>query len=127
MRRRVERLKKATLAEVVEANERRFALALALNRFHQKYDLLATPVQSKPTLHVGTAPEAPYTLAFNLTHQPAASVPAGFDGNGLPVGLQIVAPLYAGALALRVARAFEQARPFVLPQLAALRRERQFG
>jgi aspartyl-tRNA(Asn)/glutamyl-tRNA(Gln) amidotransferase subunit A len=112
---------------VVEANERRFALALTLNRFHEKYDLLVTPAQSKPTPHVGTTPEAPYTLAFNLTHQPAASVLAGFDGNGLPVGLQIVAPLYADALALRAARAFETARPFVLPQLAALRRERHFG
>ena len=88
--------------------------------------LIDAPVQSKPTPHVGTAPEAPYTLAFNLTHQPAASVPAGFDGNG-PLVLQIVAPLYADALALRAARAFETARPFVLPQLAALRRERHFG
>jgi aspartyl-tRNA(Asn)/glutamyl-tRNA(Gln) amidotransferase subunit A len=127
IRTRVERLEKTSLAEVVDANERRLALTLALSRFHEKFDLLVTPVQSKPTPHVGTAPEAPYTLAFNLTQQPAASVPAGFDGNGLPVGLHVVAAKYADDLVLRAARAFEKAHPFVLPQLAALQSGRHFG
>jgi aspartyl-tRNA(Asn)/glutamyl-tRNA(Gln) amidotransferase subunit A len=127
IRARVERLEKTTLAEVVEANERRFALALALRRFHEKYALLVSPVQAKPTPRLGTAPEAPFTLAFNLTQQPAASVPAGFDSDGLPVALQIAGPQYCDALVLRAARAFEKAQPFVLPQLASLAPARRYG
>jgi Asp-tRNA(Asn)/Glu-tRNA(Gln) amidotransferase A subunit family amidase len=58
---------------------------------------------------------------FNLTQQPAASIPAGFDRNGLPVGLQIVGAQYADALVLRAARAFEHVHPIALPNLASLR------
>lgn len=53
---------------------------------------------------------------FNLTQQPAASVPCGLTAAGLPVGLQIVGAKGADALVLRASRAFEIARPFpVLP------------
>jgi aspartyl-tRNA(Asn)/glutamyl-tRNA(Gln) amidotransferase subunit A len=51
-------------------------------------------------------------VPFNLTGQPAASVPCGFGGNGLPVGLQIVGRAYDDSLVLRAARAFEQAQPW---------------
>ena len=43
---------------------------------------------------------------------PAASVPCGLTGEGLPIGLQIVGPMRADAMVLRAARAFEEARPF---------------
>jgi aspartyl-tRNA(Asn)/glutamyl-tRNA(Gln) amidotransferase subunit A len=59
----------------------------------------------------------PFTYPFNLTRQPAATVPCGFTKAGLPVGLQIVGPAYGDALVLRAARAFEQAHPFTLPPL----------
>jgi aspartyl-tRNA(Asn)/glutamyl-tRNA(Gln) amidotransferase subunit A len=111
IRARVERLERTTLAEVVEANERRTILAARMRSFHQTYDLLVSPVANKLTPRLGTAPSAPFTLPFNLTQQPAASAPAGFDRNGLPVGLQIVGPQYADALVLRVARAYETAQP----------------
>jgi aspartyl-tRNA(Asn)/glutamyl-tRNA(Gln) amidotransferase subunit A len=48
-----------------------------------------------------------FTFPFNLTGQPAASVPCGFDREGLPVGLQVVAPHGADALALDVAALVE--------------------
>ena len=51
----------------------------------------------------------PYTYPFNLTQQPAVSVPCGFTADGLPVGLQIVGPRHADALVLRAARAYERA------------------
>ena len=54
----------------------------------------------------------PFSYPFNLTGQPACSVPCGFTEAGLPVGLQIVGPRYADPLVMRAARAFEQARPF---------------
>ena len=55
---------------------------------------------------------APFSYPFNLTTQPAASVPCGLTAAGLPIGVQLVGPLGADALVLRAARAFEQAAPF---------------
>ena len=54
---------------------------------------------------------SPYTYPFNLTQQPAASVPGGLAGNGLPIGVQIVGPPRGERLVLRAARALEQAMP----------------
>jgi len=54
----------------------------------------------------------PYTMPFNLTGHPAISLPAGFDGAGLPLALQLVAPAGADAALLGVAAAFERARPW---------------
>ena len=58
---------------------------------------------------------AAFMYPFNLTQQPAASVPCGLTAAGLPVGLQIVGPMHRDDLVLRAARAFETARPFRLP------------
>jgi aspartyl-tRNA(Asn)/glutamyl-tRNA(Gln) amidotransferase subunit A len=54
----------------------------------------------------------PYTYVFNLTGQPAATVPCGFAADGLPVGLQIVGRWRDDATVLRAAAAFEVARPW---------------
>ncbi|NOV31943.1 amidase [Methylomonas sp. ZR1] len=108
----IAKAEKHTLAEVVEAHERRAALGAALRRFHQRYDLLVTPVTSKPVPALGTAPEAPFLSPFNLTQQPAASVPIGFDSHGLPVALHIVGAQFNDALVLRASRAYEAAHPF---------------
>jgi aspartyl-tRNA(Asn)/glutamyl-tRNA(Gln) amidotransferase subunit A len=62
----------------------------------------------------------PFSFPFNLTQQPAASIPCGLTPSGLPVGLHIVGPRYADALVLRAARAFETARPFVMPDVSKL-------
>lgn len=51
----------------------------------------------------------PYTSPFNLTGLPAISIPCGFDANGLPIGLQLVARPWAEARLLRIARAYERA------------------
>ena len=59
---------------------------------------------------------APYTLPFNLTGQPAASMPAGLTASGLPVGLQIIGPARADALVLRAMRAYESASGWTWPQ-----------
>jgi aspartyl-tRNA(Asn)/glutamyl-tRNA(Gln) amidotransferase subunit A len=55
---------------------------------------------------------APFSYPFNLTTQPAASVPCGLTKAGLPIGLQIVGPVGSDALVLRASRAFEAACPF---------------
>lgn len=120
IRARVEKLERYTLADVVQANERRAELAISMRRFHQKYDLLVTPVAARPVPRLGTAPETPFAFPFNITQQPAASAPAGFDSNGLPVGLHIVGPQYGDAVVLRASRAFERSQPFPTPHLASL-------
>jgi aspartyl-tRNA(Asn)/glutamyl-tRNA(Gln) amidotransferase subunit A len=96
----------------------------SMQAFHETYDLLLTPALSVTAFPVGEPPThvgedafppfgwSPFTVAFNLTGQPAASVPCGFDARGLPVGLQIVGRAYADAVVLRAARAFEQAQPW---------------
>jgi aspartyl-tRNA(Asn)/glutamyl-tRNA(Gln) amidotransferase subunit A len=93
---------------------------------HQTYDLLLTPTMPIPALPVGqdlNDPAAerhwidwsPFTYPFNMTRQPAASLPCGLTGGGLPIGLQIVGPLYADDRVLRAARAFETTQPVRRP------------
>jgi aspartyl-tRNA(Asn)/glutamyl-tRNA(Gln) amidotransferase subunit A len=88
-----------------------------------------TPTMPVTALEVGrTAPThgpygkdwldwSPYTYPFNLTQQPAASVPCGLVSDGLPIGVQIVGMRGADALVLQAARALERARPFARPRL----------
>ena len=64
-------------------------------------------------------PSAHRTYPFNLTQQPAASVPCGFAPNGLPVAMQIVGAKFAETKVLRAARAYETANPFRMPALPA--------
>jgi Asp-tRNA(Asn)/Glu-tRNA(Gln) amidotransferase A subunit family amidase len=55
-------------------------------------------------------PQVGFTVAFNMSEQPAASVNCGFDGEGLPIGLQIVGRRFDDIGVLKVARAFEAMR-----------------
>ena len=64
----------------------------------------------------------PFSYPFNLTQQPACTIPCGLTSDGLPIGLQIVGPMFGDALVLRAARAYETVRPIARPDLAALRR-----
>jgi aspartyl-tRNA(Asn)/glutamyl-tRNA(Gln) amidotransferase subunit A len=113
-----------SLADYLAAVTARQDLAIAMERFHDKYDLLLTPQMPIPALEAGRVTPAdgsygdnwinwsPYTYPFNLTQQPAASVPCGLTSDGLPIGLQIVGPSRHDHRVLRAARAFESARPF---------------
>ena len=107
----------------------RTALSQQMAAFHQQYDLLLTPMMPIPALPVGQdlndpATErhwidwSPFSYPFNMTRQPAASIPCGLTRAGLPIGLQIVGPLYADARVLRAARAFETTQPERRPPLA---------
>ena len=57
-------------------------------------------------------PPTPFCFPFNLTGQPAATVPVGFTSAGLPVGLQIVGRRLADLQVLQASAAFEEARPW---------------
>jgi aspartyl-tRNA(Asn)/glutamyl-tRNA(Gln) amidotransferase subunit A len=61
----------------------------------------------------------PFSYPFNLTQQPAITVPCGLTAKGLPIGLQIVGPMFDDALVLRVARAYESVKPVARPVVIA--------
>lgn len=100
-----------------------------MNLFHREFPLLLTPTVSvapfsadlpAPPGYEGQNSWWPFTVPFNFTRQPAASVPCGFTRAGLPVGLQIVGPMHADLLVLQAARAFEQAQPWAGRRAGAL-------
>jgi len=98
----------------------RMELGRRMGRFHDSYDLLVTPTLPITAFEAGVeVPKGsghrrwtgwtPFTYPFNLTQQPAASVPVGTDGDGLPVGLQLVAARHRDDLVLRAAHALYEA------------------
>jgi aspartyl-tRNA(Asn)/glutamyl-tRNA(Gln) amidotransferase subunit A len=122
---------KITMQQYQDAVAKRGALGILMNRFHEKYDLLLTPTLPLPAFDAGKEVAnvvkerrwtdwTPFSYPFNLTQQPAASIPCGLTRAGLPAGLHIVGPKYGDALVLRAARAYESAKPIALPDLAKL-------
>ena len=111
---------------------RRYEFREKMRAFFEDYDLLLTPTLPVPAFDVkrNLPAELPdrnivswvsYTYPFNLTGQPAASVPAGWTRDGLPVGMQMVAKILHEEDIFRAAAAFEAARPWAdrRPDLAA--------
>jgi aspartyl-tRNA(Asn)/glutamyl-tRNA(Gln) amidotransferase subunit A len=107
--------------DYLEANRVRMALGELMGRFHDRYDLLLTAAVPMPAFAAGRdAPQlgrswvswTPLSYPFNLTQQPAASVPWGFTAAGLPIGVQIVGPRHEDHRVLAAAMALQQARPW---------------
>ena len=101
--------------------------AHAMARLHQRYDLVLCPtVPAGPALADAPTVDpvralwtdwAPWTFTFNLTRQPAISVPMGPRADGMPNSVQIAAAQFRDDLVLRAARAIEMAQPFQLANL----------
>ncbi|MFF6913136.1 amidase [Streptomyces sp. NPDC012466] len=98
----------------------RMDLGRRMGRFHDTYDLLVTPTLPLTAFEAGAeVPKGsglrrwtgwtPFTYPFNMTQQPAASVPVGADEDGLPIGLQLVAARHRDDLVLRAAHALYEA------------------
>lgn len=110
-------------ARLMDAMLDRLQLAHDMHAFFDDHDVLVCPTFHCPPPPVGGLPAAlrcspPLTSWCNQTQQPAASVPCGLTAAGLPIGLQIVGPMFQDALVLRAARAFEAMHPAPLPPLA---------
>lgn len=112
-------------AEYARARNEAYRRSETIRLFFEDYDLALTPTLPLKPFPVGVNwpreiagrrvhPLAflAYTYPFNLTGQPAASLPCGWTGDGLPVGLQIVGRRYDEASVLRAAAAFEAAFPW---------------
>ncbi len=124
-----------TVDDYVTALAMRETLSARMRAFHETYDLLITPTMATLPLPIGAGPGpqdahwyqidgeiwSPYTFAFNMTQQPAASIACGLasrpgaPGAVLPVGLQIIAAPYHDALVLRASRAYEATREWTRP------------
>jgi aspartyl-tRNA(Asn)/glutamyl-tRNA(Gln) amidotransferase subunit A len=96
-----------------------------VRRYFDTHDLLLTPTIATPPFKVGldNPPDIagrpveaydwiPFTYPFNLTGNPAASVPCGFTKDGLPIGLQIVGRRFDDVTVLRAAAGFEKLAPW---------------
>ncbi|PXY26712.1 amidase [Prauserella coralliicola] len=116
-------------SDYLDAQAKRAALGIHMGEFHLRYDVLITPTMPIQPFEAGhdvppgsgleSWPQwTRFTYPFNMTQQPAITVPAGFTSQGLPVGLQIVGPRHSDDLVLAVAKLVEEIRPWVTDRAA---------
>ncbi|MGH7039377.1 MAG: amidase [Stellaceae bacterium] len=127
--RQMDRIAGCSAAELYDAIFQRTRLYRQVQSWFEQCDIVATPTLSRPAVPIDQdffgpieidnklvpnirAAWYPYTMPFNLTGNPAVSLPAGFDSAGLPLAIQLVAPAGADAALMRVAAAFERACPW---------------
>lgn len=107
----------------------RAAIGATMRALHERYDLVLLPAMPRTAFPVmldypgdtgveWRADWTPFTFPFNLTAQPACSIPCGLSSERLPIGLQLVGRIREEATVLRAARAFETTRDFPLPEFA---------
>jgi aspartyl-tRNA(Asn)/glutamyl-tRNA(Gln) amidotransferase subunit A len=127
--RQMDRIASCSAAELYDAIFERTRLYRQVQSWFAACDIVATPTLSRAAVPIDQdffgpieidgepvdnirAAWYPYTMPFNLTGNPAVSLPAGFDSAGLPLAIQLVAPVGSDAALLRLAAAFERARPW---------------
>lgn len=117
----------------LHADKQRLHLGIDMGRFHTEYDVLITPMMPIRPFEAGhdVPPGGPYekwwqwtrfSYPFNLTQQPALSVPVGSTSDGLPVGLQIVGPRHADDLVLAVGQLVQEVVDLPIDRPAAPQR-----
>jgi aspartyl-tRNA(Asn)/glutamyl-tRNA(Gln) amidotransferase subunit A len=109
-----------TSEDYFDAVRERGALGSQMRVFMERYDVVVTPTLPIPAFDVGKLSPVddgmskwvnwtPFSYPFNLTQQPAASVPCGFTKAGLPAGLHIIGKMFDDRTVLRVSHAYESA------------------
>jgi aspartyl-tRNA(Asn)/glutamyl-tRNA(Gln) amidotransferase subunit A len=115
-----EKAEKLSMLDYLAAVNRRMAISERMALFHTRYDLLLTPTLPITAFKTGReVPEnwhstrwptwTPFTFPFNMTGQPALSVPCGFSSEGLPIGLQIIGNRFDDKMVLKAGYAYQQA------------------
>ena len=116
----VEQARTMTLDDHLDAVKARGALGTHMRLFMENYDLLVTPTLPITAFAAGKLSPVddvpgkwvnwtPFSYPFNLTQQPAASVPCGFTSGGLPVGLHVIGRMFDDQTVLRACHAYEKA------------------
>ena len=113
--------------------EREPAVAARLNAVFDQYDLVMTPVTAAPppsaeiSLTAGairtfnqSSPYVCYTPTWNYLGQPAASIPAGFDRDGLPQAIQLAGPPGSETTIVSLAAQIEAATPWIRERPASV-------
>ena len=126
----IEAGRKVTGAQYSAAMRQAEALRIQMADLFKRYDVLLGPTSAatawshlKPPKEIGSKRNdgdfagisygaIPFTMVFNISWNPAASIPCGFDADGMPIGLQVVAGHDDDATVFRACRAFEKARPW---------------
>jgi len=114
-----EKASRLSMLDYLGAVNKRMALSERMAVFHTRYDLLLTPTLPITAFKTGReVPEnwhstrwptwTPFTYPFNMTGQPALSVPCGFSSDGLPIGLQIVGGRFEDQKVLQAGYAYQQ-------------------
>lgn len=129
----IERGRDITGAQYATAMVALWEFRARMEDFFETYDLLMTPTMPVPAFPVGEPPSViggvevnpqwgytSITPTFNVTGNPAASVPCGFSSDGMPIGLHVIGRHGDELSVLRAAAALEQARPWAdkIPELA---------
>lgn len=123
-----ERGRATSAVDYRKAENVRLALGEHMAAFHQNYDFLVTPQLSLTAFESGKEfPDnrgytrwwdwSPFTYPFNMTQQPGATVPCGFDSDGLPISFQIIGAKFRDREVLQAARAYERVNPFPMPKV----------
>ncbi|MEI2384777.1 amidase [Breoghania sp. JC706] len=108
--------------DYLAARQARAELTVHMELFFQRYDALVLPTMPLTAFEAGVdfpgggegrdwSDWSPFTYPFNLTGQPATTVPCGFDADGLPIGLQFVGPSFHDARLLSMAAAYQATHP----------------
>jgi aspartyl-tRNA(Asn)/glutamyl-tRNA(Gln) amidotransferase subunit A len=137
----MDQAKSYTAEQLFAAQFERSAVARKIQAWFEKIDVLVTPTLSRAALAIDhdlnapieiegkvtdTARRAwhPYTLPFNLSGNPAISIPCGWDRDDMPVGIQLVGPWGSDGRLLRIAALLEMVRPWChrRPRLAEIDR-----
>ena len=92
----------------------------AFDKAFRKYDMLLGPVAPTTALKLGENLDDPlkmylgdiYTVSVNLAGLPGLSAPCGFDGQGLPIGMQLIGPAFGEKTLLNAAHAYQQVTDF---------------
>ncbi len=110
---------------LMKAMDKRIKFYEKINELFRSYDILITPMAAIPAFELGmmfppeingegVGPTAwmPFSFPFNMTGNPAASIPCGWSKDGLPIGMQIVGPKFDELTVLQVSKAFEEIAPW---------------
>jgi Asp-tRNA(Asn)/Glu-tRNA(Gln) amidotransferase A subunit family amidase len=118
--------KSMTALDLMAADDVFQTAALVMSRFQDKYDVVLTPTMGRPPVPLGTAslmqsaksyadatiPFSCFTALYNVTGQPAMTVPLHWSSDGLPIGVHFAARLGEEELLFSLAAQLEQARPW---------------